>query len=124
MRNHKKFIAVIDKFPEILYTLTTELNNNNLDYILDASGYHQPISLLNIAYPEMVMFNLKLSRKKAIELMSKSIYDNPEINRGMITNNSEAYYLSLCRTFSSGYFMDRSFDPDHILNSISKQQLN
>lgn len=124
MRNHKKFIAIIDKFPKILYTITKELKNNNLDYILDATGYHQPIPLLNIVYPEMVMFNLKLPRKKAIQFMSETIHDSPEINRGMITNNAEAYYLSLCSTFSSRYFIDKSFDLDSILDSVSKQQLN
>ena len=124
MKNQKKFIVIINKFPKILYMITKTLRDENVDFILDASSYPQPVSLLRIAFPDNLLLNLKLSSTQAIQLTGKNLSDSMEIRKGMITDNLKAYYMSLCSTFSSNYAIDKYLDLELIPDAISKQQLN
>lgn len=124
MKNQKKLIVIINEFPAILYMITRMLQNEDEDYILDASQFAQPVSLLTITQPDELLLNLKLTRKEALKLIEGDMQDNSEIKQGMITSNSRAYYMDLCRSLSSHYFMDNFFELELIPDTISKQQLN
>lgn len=124
MKNQKKLIVIINKFPTILYMITRMLRNEDEDYILDASQFPRPVSLLTITQPDELLLNLKLSRNEALKLIEGDMQNNFEINQGMITSNPGAYYMDLCRSFSSHYFLDNFIDLELIPDTISKQQLN
>ncbi|MGZ4035253.1 MAG: hypothetical protein ACXVP4_10350 [Bacteroidia bacterium] len=104
--------------------ITKMLKDDKVDFILDASRYPKPISLLRIAFPDNLMLNLKLHVKQAIEMVGKNLSENMEMQRGMITASPKAYYMSLCSTFRSNYFIDNHLDLELIPDTISKQQLN
>ena len=80
MKNQKKLIVIINKFPKILYVITRALKQEDVDYILDASNYSQPVPLLTIAYPDELLLNLKLPCKEAIELIGREMQNSMEIN--------------------------------------------
>jgi hypothetical protein len=124
MKNQKKLIVIINKFPKILYMITKTLRDENVDFILDASDYPQPVSLLRVAFPDHLLLNLKLHAKQAIELIGENLADSMDIKKGMITGNPKAYYMSLCSTFSSNYAIENYLDLELIPDAISKQQLN
>lgn len=124
MKKQKKLIVVINKFPTILYMITRMLQNEAEDYILDASQFEQPVSLLTITQPDELLLNLKLPRREALKLIERDMQDNFEINQGMITSNSRAYYMDLCRSLSSHYFVDNFIELKLLPDAISKQQLN
>lgn len=124
MKNEKKSIVIINKFPTILYMITRMLNNENEDYILDASEFSQPVSLLIITQPDELLLNINLSTGEALKLIEKDMEDNLGINQGMITRNPRAYYMDLCRSLRSDYFVDKYMDLELIPEAVSKQQLN
>lgn len=124
MKNQKKLSVVINEFPKILYMLTLSLRDENVDYILDASGFSDPVSLLRVAHPHHVMLNLSLPANQAIELTSLNMQEDMDIDKGMITSSSKAYYISLCNSFCSSYMIDSSQDIEAIPRAISKQQAN
>ena len=124
MKNQKKLIVIINKFPKILYMITKTLRDENVDFILDASNYHQPVPLLRIACPDNLLLNLGLPAEQAIEITGKNMADGMEIKKGMITGNAKAYYMSLCSTFSSNYAIDKYLDLELIPDAISRQRLN
>ena len=124
MKNEKKSIVIINKFPTILYMITRMLNKENEDYILDASEFSQPVSLLTITQPDELLLNINLSTGEALKLIEKDMEDNLGINQGMITRNPRAYYMDLCRSLRSDYFVDKYLDLELIPEAVSKQQLN
>jgi two-component SAPR family response regulator len=124
MKNQKAIIEIINEFPPILYTIKAMLDQENVDHILDASDYSEPLSLLTVADPDMLLLNVNLSGKVAIDLVCESMQDSPEINRGMITSNPGAYYISLCSTFGSEYCMNRSLGIGSMFQAVTMQQLN
>ena len=124
MKNQKKLIVIINEFPTILYMITRMLQNENEDYILDASQFAHTVSLLTIAQPEELLLNLKLPRKEALKLIEGDMQNNFEINQGMITSDPRAYYMDLCRSLSSHYFVDNFIELELIPDTISNQQLN
>ena len=101
-----------------------ELREEDVDYILDASQYPQPLSLFTIAYPDKLMLNLKLPVKQAIDCISKDMQDCMEVNQGMIISNPETYYMSLCSTLGSDYTIDQYLSLELIPGVVAKQQLN
>ena len=103
MNNQKKFIVIINEFPKVLNTITTMLRDEKVDFILDASRYARPVSLLRVAQPDNVLLKLNLSSKQAIELTGKNLSENMEMKKGMITGNPHAYYMSLCSTLWTNY---------------------
>ena len=124
MNNQKKFIVIISEFPKVLNTITTMLKDDKVDFILDASRYSRPVSLLRVAQPDNVLLKLNLSSKQAIQLTGKNLSENMEMTKGMITGNRKAYYMSLCSTFWNNYDIDKNLDLDLIPGAVSKQQLN
>jgi DNA-binding NarL/FixJ family response regulator len=123
MKNQKK-LNVINKFPKILYMLTLSLKDENVDFILDASEFAQPVSLLRVTPPDYLMLNLNLPSAQAIELTNRNLQEDMEIRKGMITKSTSAYYISLCSTFSTSYVFDNSLDLASMPAAISKQQAN
>jgi len=83
------------------------LSEENVDYILDASGYSNPASLIMEVAPDSLLLNVKLSSNAAINLMEK-ICRQHGFKNGMITSNARAFYMSLCSTFTSEYLIDKS----------------
>ena len=124
MNNQKKFIVIINEFPKVLNTIATMLKDEKVDFILDASRYARPVSLLRVAQPDNVLLKLNLSSKQAIELTGKNLSENMEMKKGMIVGNPHAYYMSLCSTFWTNYDIDHNLDIELIPEAISKQQLN
>jgi predicted nucleotide-binding protein (sugar kinase/HSP70/actin superfamily) len=124
MKNQKKLIVIISKFPKILYMITKTLRDETVDFILDASKFSQPVSLLRITNPDNLLLNLGLSSGQAIELVGKNMSESMQIKKGMIIGNPKAYYMSLCSTFISDYAIERNLDIELIPGAISKQQLN
>lgn len=104
--------------------ITKTLRDENVDFILDASNYSQPVSLLSIACPDTLLLNIKLKAEQAIELEAKNLIDGIDVKKGMITTNPKAYYISLCSTFIPKYDIDKNMDPKLIPAAISKQRLN
>lgn len=124
MKNQKKLIVIINVFPTILYMITRMLQNEDEDYILDASQFAQPVSLLTITQPGELLLNLKLPRTEALKLIEGDMQKNSDINQGMITSNPRAYYMDLCRSLSSHYCVDNFIELELLPDAISKQQLN
>ena len=124
MNNQKKFIVIISEFPKVLNTITTMLKDDKVDFILDASRYSRPVSLLRVAQPDNVLLRLNLSSKQAIQLTGKNLSENMEMTKGMITGNPKAYYMSLCSTFWNNYDIEENLDLELIPEAISRQQLN
>lgn len=124
MKNQKKICVIINEFPKILYMLTLSLKDENVDFILDACRFPNPVSLLRVAHPDNLMLNLALPAKQAVELTSRALQEGMEINKGMITSNATAYYMSLCSTFRSSYVVDNCMDLELIPAEISRQQAN
>ena len=124
MKSGKKIIEVINRFPKTLKNIKGMLSEENVDYILDASGYPQPVSLLAQVSPDMIVLNLKLTCNSAIDLASSNMQDSMDLKMGMITRNVRAFYISLCTTLDSAYFIDRSSTLELIPEIVSKQQLN
>jgi len=124
MNNQKKFIVIINEFPKVLNTITTMLRDEKVDFILDASRYARPVSLLRVAQPDNILLKLNLSSKQAIELTGKSLSENLEMKKGMITGNRHAYYMSLCSTLWTNYDINQNLDIELIPEAVSKQQLN
>jgi len=123
MKN-KKIIEVINRFPQTLKDIRRMTSEENVDYILDASGYSQPMSLLAQVSPDLLVLNLRLSRNAAINLVGSNMQDCVDLKMGMITRDASAFYISLCNTLDSAYFIDRSFSLESISETVSKQQLN
>lgn len=124
MNNQKKFIVIINEFPKVLNTITTMLRDEKVDFILDASRYARPVSLLRVAQPDNILLKLNLSSKQAIELTGNSLSENIEMKKGMITGNPHTYYMSLCSTLWSNYDINQNLDIELIPEAVSKQQLN
>ncbi|HEY5408002.1 MAG TPA: hypothetical protein VIJ92_12990 [Ginsengibacter sp.] len=124
MNNQRKFIVIINEFPKVLNTITTMLRDDKVDFILDASRYAKPVSLLRVARPDNVLLKLNMSSKQAIQLTGKNLSENMEIKKGMITGNAKAYYMSLCSTFWTNYEIDEDLDFELIPAALAKQQLN
>jgi DNA-binding NarL/FixJ family response regulator len=123
MKN-KKIIEIINRFPKTLKNIKGMISEENVDYILDASGYSRPVSLLAQVSPDMLVLNLKLPRNAAINLVGSNMQDSMDLKMGMITSNARAFYISLCTTLDSAYFIDRSSTLELIPEIVSKQQLN
>ena len=123
MKN-KKIIEVINQFPKTLKNIKGMISEENVDYILDASGYSQPVSLLAQVSPDMLVLNLKLPGNAAINLVGSNMQDSMDLKMGMITSNPHAFYISLCTTLDSAYFIDSSSILELIPEIVSKQQLN
>src|SRR5258705_9743388 len=123
MKN-KKIIEVINQFPKTLKNIKGMISEENVDYILDASGYSQPVSLLAQVSPDMLVLNLKLPGNTAINLVGSNMQDSMDLKMGMITSNPRAFYISLCTTLDSAYFIDSSSILELIPEMLSKQQLN
>ena len=123
MKN-KKIIEVINRFPQTLNNIKGMTSEENVDYILDASGYSKPVSLLVQVSPDMLVLNLKLPANAAINLVGSNMQDSMDLKMGMITSNPRAFYISLCTTLDSAYFIDSSSILELIPEIVSKQQLN
>ncbi|MEO8765364.1 MAG: hypothetical protein ABI416_13795 [Ginsengibacter sp.] len=124
MKSNKKYIVIINKFPKTLYTITETLKDENVDFIIDASDFLQPVDLLNIAHPDLLLLNLKLPSTEAIKLMGLEMQDNMYLNESMITSCLQAYYVSLCSTFYSNYKISNQQELESIPGEIAMQQLN
>ena len=123
MKN-KKIIEIINRFPKTLKNIKGMISEENVDYILDASGYSQPASLLAQVSPDLLVLNLKLPCNAAINLVGSNMQDSLDLKMGMITSDASAFYMSLCTTLDSAYFIDSSSILELIPEIVSKQQLN
>ena len=66
----------------------------------------------------------RTAAEQAIELTNLNLQEDMDIDKGMITSSSKAYYISLCNSFCSSYVIDNSQDIEAIPRAISKQQAN
>jgi two-component SAPR family response regulator len=124
MKNEKKVIEIIDQFPAILYNIKMMLQEQNADHILDASKFAQPVALMNITNPDLLLLNLKLQSNSAVGIVGEQMQDDMEMKLGMITTNPQAYYISLCSSFSEDYLLPSSPELEVIPGAIAEQQLN
>lgn len=124
MNNRKKVIGVINKFPTVSAQLKLKPKDENKDYILDTSGYLKPSLLISAMGPDFLLLNLGLKGKAAIDLVALKMRDTGEIKIGMITNNPYAYYMSLCNTFHSNYFIGNPACLEEVSCRVSYLQLN
>lgn len=124
MNNPKKTIAVINRFPEIIFEINPMLHQPNVDYILNASDYPKPLALLAVTFPDMLMLNIDLPRRSAISLMADDMTNNPDISRGMIISNAHVYYMSLCSTLNEEYRIGKGTNLELLPGIIEQQQMN
>ena len=125
MKNQAKVIQIIGEFPRILWRIKDILKSQeNVDYILEASNYSQPVSLLNIVVPDILMLSIKLSGKDCIDLISTAMQNDSALALGIITSSHAAYYMSLCSTLGSQYRIDKSLSLESMAAGVSLQQLN
>jgi len=123
MKN-QKVIEIIDDFPPILYRLKQMMKNQeNTDFILDASDYSKPIDLLKVTTPDIVLLNLRPA-KGCLDYLGKAMQDNADLEVGMITNNPKAYYMSLCSTLCEQYTIDKGIDLEFIPEGVARLQFN
>ena len=124
MQNQKKTIVIINDFPKIIYEINPLLHQPNADFVLDACDYPKPLALLAVAFPDMLMLNLNLSKKSSADYAGSELQSNPEFNRAMITANAHVYYMSLCSTFKTDYFVSNQIDLELLPGLVERQQLN
>lgn len=124
MQNQKKTVVIINDFPKIIYEINSLLQEPNTDFVIDACDYPRPLALLSVAFPDMLILNLDLSKKSSAEYASAEIEANAEINRGMIIANTHIYYMSLCSTFQAEYCVSNTMDLEMLPGLIERQQLN
>lgn len=124
MKNRKKVIVIINEFPEILFMITRMTDHENEDYIFDASEFSKPVALLTITQPDELLLNLKLPSREALKFVEGDMQSNWDISQGMITSNPRAFYMSLCQSLSTDYFIDNHAALEQIPEVIAKQQLN
>jgi DNA-binding NarL/FixJ family response regulator len=129
MKNRKKIIGTINdfpQFPKILSEIEIALLQGNEDYILvlDGTNYSDSISLLDVIVPDVLLLNLKLAGEEAIELNDSYMEKSKEMRLGMITSDPGIYYVSLCSTLGTHYYVTNPVDVELIAAGISKQQLN
>ncbi len=92
--------------------------------ILDDIHNTRAASLLSVTIPDMVMLNIKLPRKEAIHFPGGNVTACDKIKLGMIVSDPDVYYMSLCRSFGSDYYIDKSLDLALIPEAVAKQRLN
>jgi DNA-binding NarL/FixJ family response regulator len=129
MKNRKKIIGTINdfpQFPQILSEIEMALLQGNGDYVLvlDGTNYSDSISLLDVIVPDVLLLNLKLAGEEAIELNDSYMEKSKEMRLGMITSDPGTYYVSLCSTFGTHYYVTNPVDVESIATGISRQQLN
>lgn len=124
MQNQKKSIVIINDFPKIIYEINPLLHQPGTDFVLDACDYPRPLALLAVAFPDMLMLNLNLSKKSSTDYASSELQSNPEISRAMITTNAHVYYMSLCSTFKTDYAVENHLDLELLPQLVERQQLN
>ena len=124
MNNKKKIIEIINKFPKVLNNIKAMLNEENIDYIVDASCYPKPVSLIMEIIPDMLLLNMKLAGNAAINMMGEIMQDNVYLKMGMITTNASAFYMSLTSTFTLEYSIDKSCPLILIPEMVGRRQLN
>lgn len=124
MNNQKNLIVIINEFPAPLSQLTDMLHDDRVDFILDASKFRQPISLMRVTHPDCLLLNLHLPAKDAVILSGQSLSASADNKKAMITGNIRAYYMSLCNTFEGGYYIESGMDLELIPRAVAKQQLN
>jgi hypothetical protein len=124
MNNQKKLIVIIKEFPDALDQLTEMLHDDRVDFILDASKFRQPVSLIKVAHPDCLLLNLHLPAKDAVILSGQSLSASADNKKAMITRNIRAYYMSLCNTLEGGYYIESGMDLELIPGAVAKQQLN
>ncbi len=124
MQNQKKTIVIINNFPKIIYEINPLLHQQGADFVLDACDYPRPLALLAVAFPDMLMLNLNLSKKSSTDYASSELQVNSEINRAMITTNAQVYYMSLCSTFKTDYAVSNQIDLELLPQLVERQQLN
>ena len=119
-----KLIEIIDKFPTILYRLRQMMKSRkNVDYILDASDYVNPVSLLKIIGPDILLLTIRPA-KSCVDLLGKEMQNNYGSETGMITSDPTTYYMSLCSTLNEEYIADKSIDLELMPQTVSRLQLN
>lgn len=124
MNNRKKVIGVINKFPAVSAQLKLKPRDETKDYILDTSGYLKPSALISAMDPDFLLLNLGLAGRAAIHLVALKMQGSGDIKIGMITSDPYAYYMSLCSTFYSNYFIGNPADLEEVPCRVSYQQLN
>ena len=129
MKNRKKIIGTIrdiPQFPRILSDIETALLQGNGDYILvlDGTTYSDAVSLLDVIVPDTLLLNLKLANDEAVEINNTYMEKSSEMRLGMITMDPGIYYVSLCSTLGTHYYINNPIDVESIAAGISKQQLN
>ncbi len=124
MQNQKKTVVIINEFPKIIYEINPLLHQPNVDFVLDASDYPKPLALLTVAFPDILMLNLNLSKKTSSDVACSELQNNPEINRAMITTNAHVYYMSLCSTFKTDYSVSNQIDLELLPQVVERQQFN
>ena len=124
MNNQKKLIVIINEFPAALSQLTDMLHDDRVDFILDASKFRRPVSLMRVTHPDCLLLNLHLPAKDAVILSGQSLSASADNKKAMITGNISAYYMSLCNTFEGGYYIESGMDLALIPSAVAKQQLN
>ena len=100
------------------------LNEVNVDYILDASNFPQPVSLLARVSPDILLLNMKMRCNEAINLVASNMQEDADLRTAMITSSISAFYMSLCSTLGSQYYIHRCTNLEVIPETISRQQLN
>jgi len=111
MNNRKKIIEVINKFPAVSAQLNT-------------SGYRKPSELISAMGPDFLLLNLGLAGGEAINMVALKMQDTGDIRIGMITCDPYAYYMSLCSTFHSDYFIGSPANLEEVPCRFSYLQLN
>lgn len=124
MKNKKRVIEVITEFPVILYTLKTKRQEDPADYILDASNYDQPTSLVTVANPDTLLLNVKLPFTTAIELVNATMEESNHLKVGMITKDQTTFYARLCASFAKEYRVDPTMELKRMPGVIGNRQLN
>ena len=127
MKHKPKLVATINQKTDcikLLYNIRAEQEKAGAVYILDASNYYEPASLIAIAYPDVVQLNLKMTRTNSLDLICTDMQEANKTQLGMITKNVAAYYMSLCKTFTDWYQIEKTQSLQTISATIIQAQLN
>ena len=82
--------------------------------VFTAENYNEAVKIIGDIKPAIVLLDIQLPGKNAIDLLKWIVQEYPAIKVVMITNQVSEYYQRLCKEIGAVGFVDKSKDFDLI----------
>lgn len=95
-----------------------------LDYVTfsgHAYKISEAIQLVETQSPDVILLDIILKNESGIDLLEYVKSNYPSIKVIVLTNHSDQFYRSKCKTLGASFFLDKSYEFDklpQILNNL------